>query len=223
MDDLARLFSEKSFEVLRPSFSGHCGKEEELQNIRPELWESDARRFHALAKAKADFLRVPLYLVAYSFSGLIYQSMSAELPFAKRIYFAPALETHFWYPISVFLINLWPVNFFRTMIPEGYFAHEYGGMRSVLAMNHFFLKWNKQRKDPDQTPTLIWASLRDELVHGPKLKLLAEIRAGWEFREASIAGSTLPKPYQHLIIDSAALGPAEWARVTRESLEFLVR
>jgi len=221
LNEFAEFYAANGYEVLRPSFAGHCKGAGDLLKIQPEFWENDAQRFHALAKAKADELKVPLYLTAYSFSALIYQSMSNELPFAKRIYLAPALETHFWYPIVIFLINLWPIEFFRTLIPDGYFAQEYGGSRSVLAMNHFFAMWNQKRNALEKVPTLVWASLSDELVRGPKLKILAESRAGWQFRELGVAGSTLPKSYHHLIVDSAALGPTEWKRVTEESLAFL--
>lgn len=221
MNELARFFAAQGYEAFRPSFTGHCREPEELQKVKPDSWEKDAREFYAKAKTKADALKVPLYLAAYSFSGLIYQSLAEELPFAKRVYFAPALETHFWFPLAVFLINLWPTDIFRTMIPEGYFSHEYGGMRSVLAMNHFFLRWNDQRAKADPVPTLVWASPKDELVNGVKLKTLAEGRKGWEFREISVAGSSLPTPYHHLIIDEKALGPAEWGRVTVQSGAFL--
>jgi hypothetical protein len=221
MDGLAQFFSAQGYEVLRPSFTGHCGRPEELQQVKAESWEKDARHFYAKAKVKADYFKVPLYLTAYSFSGLIYQSMTKELPFKKRVFLASALETHFWYPIAIFLVNLWPTSFFRTWIPDGYFAQEYGGFRSVLAMNHFFLKWNDGRKSEDKTPTLVWGDPKDELVNVPKLKLLAEGSPGWEFRELGIGGCALPKCYHHLIVDEAALGPAEWKRVTETSAIFL--
>lgn len=221
MNQLASHFASNGYEVLRPSFRGHCGKDYDLQAVKAEQWEEDARRFHAQAKVKADALKVPLFLAAYSFSGLIFQSMSEELPFARRIYLAPALETHFWYPIAIFLVNLWPVNFFRTLIPDGYFAQEYGGTRSVIAMNHFFLRWGERRKNADTVPTLIWADPADELVHGPKLKLLAESRPGWEFRALSVSGSTLPVSYHHLVIDEPSMGLEEWTRFTQGSLKFL--
>jgi len=221
LSEIAKHHAANGYEVLLPSFTGHCGPAETLQNVKPEEWESDARRFHAAAKEKAMKKKVPLVLSAYSFSGLVFQSLSRELPFDRRVYLAPALETHFWYPFVVFLVNLWPTNLPRTVIPEGYYAQEYAGTRSVLTMNHFFLKWNEQRKTEDPTPTLIWASLKDELVHGPRLKKLAEGKKGWKFREVSVSGATLKPSYDHLIVDSASLGQAEFSRMLVETGKFL--
>lgn len=222
MEELAQRYSEAGYEVLRPSFTGHCREPDELKEVRPSAWEKDAREFYSLAQKKAEQLKVPLYLTAYSFSGLVYHSMRKELPFKKRVYLAPALETKFWYPFAIFLIDFVPSFTFRTQIPAGYYAQEYSGFRSVLAMNHFLLQWQKNESEPDDSPVLVWAHPGDELVSASGLQEIATKRK-WDFRELSIEGCGLSSCYKHLIVDSGALGKPEFDRLVKGSLEFLVK
>jgi hypothetical protein len=221
MDELARAFSDSGYPVFRPAFTGHCGDPEGHFQIRAEQWEADARRFYGIAKAKSDALRVPLLLVAYSFSGLVFQALGVELPFQRRVYFAPPFETHFWYPLAVWLAGIWPGFTYRTMIPEGYFANERAGLRSLLALDAFLERWRQGRGGGDSAPVLIWDDPGDELVDAPALRKLAEAQRGWSFRALSVDESTLPGKYHHLLIDSQTLGPSEFRRAVKETAEFL--
>ncbi len=221
MDNLAGAFVRAGFAVYRPAFSGHCGENEKHLYVKAADWDQDARRFYAEAKRKADSLHVPLVLVAYSFSAVVFQVLSDALPFSQRVYFAPALETHFWYPLVVWFAGFWPSLTYHTMVPEGYYANAVSGQRSVLALNEFFLRWQKGEGKADKAPALLWGDPGDELVHVPHLKSFADAKPGWKFAELSIAGSTLKKKYHHLIIDQASLGKKEWERVLDETLKFL--
>lgn len=222
MEDLAEALANAGYEVLRPSFTGHCREPEELQNVKAESWEKDAREFHAIAKKKADQLGVPLYLAAYSFSGLLFHSLRKELPFRKRVYLAPALETRFWYPLAIFLIGYIPKFAFRTQIPDGYYAQEYSGLQSVLAMNHFLLAWQNNKAEPDDGPVLLFADPGDELVSAAGLKEMSRER-GWQFNDVSNEGCELPKCYHHQIIDSPSVGKGQWAEMVKAALEFLAK
>ena len=218
LDSLGRALARSSFEVFRPSFSGHRGNNEEFLAVTPAQWEQDARDFHAQAKARADSLGVPLHLCAYSMSALIFSALP-ELKFGRRIFFAPALTLHFWYPAAMGVVHLFPWVKFRSRIPEGYSANPRSGFRSAVALHAFRKRW---RGEADSVPTLIWADRKDELVNAHRLKRLADSSAAWKYCELSTEGCTLPRRYDHLIIDEAALGRTEWERVTRETAEFLL-
>lgn len=222
MEELAQALANAGYEVLRPSFTGHCREPEELQNVEADSWEKDARDFYAAAKKKADALKVPLYLAAYSFSGLAFHSLRAELPFRKKVLLAPALETKFWYPFAVFLLGYIPKFAFRTQIPNGYYAQEHSGLQAVVAMNHFVLKWQKNKGEPDDGPVLLWVHPGDELVSASGLKEVS-LRRGWDYREIDIKGCELPTCYKHLIVDSAAVGKEQWKKMVEGTLEFLAR
>jgi len=221
MDEFGESFAKDGYEVFRPGFWGHHGDTEEFLGVTSHEWLEDAHRIHAEAKARADSLGVPLYLLAYSFSGLIFQVLSEKLPFTKRVYLAPAIALHFWYLPLMWLVRLIPWLTFRSIIPEGYVASRRTGLFSVLAMDFFYLRWTLGEGSKPAGPTLIWAAKRDELVHAPKLRELAAERTDWEFRETNVSGCTLPRRYHHLILDSASMGAEEFQRVVKESKEFL--
>lgn len=220
MDDLRLAFVEAGYEVFRPAFTGHQEENGDFLRVRAEEWENDARRFHAIASQRAKELGVPVFLCAYSFSALIFQALAHELKFDRRVYLAPALKMHFWYPVAIEIVKRWPSFTFRSRIFKNYYANARGGARPVTALHYFMQRWREGRSRADGVPTLIWASPKDELVHGNRLRKLAESREGWEFRELSVAGSTLPKKYHHLVVDQAALGKKEFARVAGETIHF---
>ncbi len=223
MDELAQTFASDGYEVFRPGFCGHHGDTEEMLGVTAAEWEEDAKRIHAEAKAKADSLKVPLHLIAYSFSGLVFQVLSRELPFSRRVYLAPALALHFWYRPLMWILRWIPWLTFRSVIPGTYVASETSGIYSVLAMDKFYLRWTFGEGRDSGSPTLIFAARRDELVHARNLAKLALEIPGWEFRETNVAGSTLPKSFHHLVVDSASLGPVEWGRVVSGAKEFFAR
>ncbi|MGZ3685727.1 MAG: alpha/beta hydrolase [Bdellovibrionota bacterium] len=218
LDTLARVLAARGFVVFRPSFTGHRGDTREFLRVTPEQWEKDARQFHAEALARAHAQGVPLHLCAYSMSALIYGALP-ELRFSRRALLAPALALHSWYPAAAFLATAFPWVSFRSRIPEGYSANPRGGFRPVKAMHAFRKKW---RGEPDSTPTLIWANLRDELVDAPALKRMVSESAAWEYREVSTEGCQLRERFYHLIVGEPALGAREWARVCGETAEFLL-
>lgn len=223
MDELADRFSREGFEVLRPGFSGHHGDTEEILGVSASEWEEDAHRIHAEARARADSLGVPLHLIGYSFSCLIFQVLSAKLKFDRKVFLSPAIALHFWYLPLMWLVRLIPWLTFESVIPDGYAAARRSGVYSVLAMDEFYVRWKLGEGTDPSGPTLIWACRRDELVHAPNLMKMAAEKPGWEYRETSVAGCTLPRKYEHLIVDSASLGKTEFERVVQGTKEFLER
>ncbi|HEY8278726.1 MAG TPA: alpha/beta hydrolase [Bdellovibrionota bacterium] len=221
MDEMAAKFAKAGFGALRAAFTGHSGDGDRHLQIRAHDWQEDASRIHSLAQGKAKKLGVPLYLVAYSFSALVFQVLSAELPFAKRVYFAPALATRAWYPIGIKLARLIPDLQFRSWIPDGYAANEVSGLRCVLALDDFFHRWKQGEGREDIAPALIWGDPQDELVNMPAVKKLSEEKRNWSFRELSANGCERRRKYHHLVIDSASIGKSEWERVMGETLRFL--
>jgi esterase/lipase len=223
MDDLGEELSAAGYWVFRPAFTGHCGHNKYYLEVDSEHWDRDAREFYALARAKAEELNVPLYLVAYSFSAVIYQSFSRELPFAKKVFFAPAISTRFWFPLAALIANAFPRITYRSMNLNGYYANATSGMRAVQALEHFVGKVKQSRKLNDPTPTLIWVDPRDELVSYKGIKIQSGRKPKWQLQEISNAGSTMRPAYHHLIINQESLGEKEWARVLRGTTEFLAR
>jgi hypothetical protein len=221
MDELAKVLASDGYEVLRPAFSGHCGKNEKYLSVTAKDWENDARRIYALASIRAKALNKPLYLVAYSFTAVIFQSMSQELPFERKVYLAPALAMKFWYPAVRFFAGLFPDFEFSSLNLPTYAANGRSNARGFLALDHFFQKWERRSEGSDSAAALLFAAPGDELISYKGLEVVASLKSGWTLEQVSSGASTLPKKFHHLIIDSSSLGMVEWERVTGKMLNFL--
>lgn len=215
MDEMAAEFAAHGYEVLIPAFRGHCGENNNYLNVTPDQWLADARDIYAQAASKAQAKKLPIHLVAYSFSTLIFDSLAQELPFQKRIFFAPPMATHYWFRPLLFLAKLFPdFSLMSRNLPE-YRANERSNFRSLLALNYFKDKWENSPKLA--TPALAWIDPEDELVSASGLAKMKFLKLLF----LSNRETTLKKTYHHLIIDKAALGEQEWERVMKTSMSFL--
>lgn len=215
MDDLALAFAAAGYEVFRPGFAGHHGKNESYLDVEPAHWERDAREVYAIAEKRAKKLGLSIYLAAYSFSAAVFQSLTEELPFARKIFFAPALATKSWYPVVKVLARIFQGVEYRSMNLKGYFANARGGTKPLLAFDHFLAR---PKHAPE--PVLIWIDPKDELVSYRGVRKLAE-KNRWRIEKISIRGSTLRRSFHHLIVTEEALGKKEWTRMIASTLEFL--
>lgn len=221
MDEMAEALAADGYEVLRPAFAGHCGEDNNYLYVTAEQWEGDARRIHGLASALAKELDKPLHLVAYSFSALVFQTMSKELPFDRKVLLAPALSTKFWYTPVKWLASLFPSLTYESNIATECAANRVSGARPIIALDQFLQKWNRGDGKGDQTPILAFAEPDDELVSYGGLQTIVADKNNWNLERVSNAGSTMPNSYHHLIVDSASVGAEEWKRMTGMILEFL--
>ncbi len=222
MDELAQLLAQSGFEVFRPAFKGHCDKNKEYLDISADQWEADAKRFHAIAQRRAKNLKRPLYLVAYSFSALVFQVQAKELPFAKRIYFAPALSLKFWYPMVAWAAQQFPSYTYASRVPPGYRANEISGASAIVALEEFHRRWRGGAGRGDSTPILMFASTKDELVNYDGLQTVVADKNNWLLEIVSTEKS-LPQGGNHLFIDQGSAGPEAWSLIKERALNFLQR
>ena len=227
MDELSLSLQENGFTVLRPGFTGHCPSDPHgFAKVSAEEWLADARRFHAEAKQLAHAANAPLYLAAYSFSAPIFMVQHQELPFDKRILFAPAFETKWWYPAARLLAWALPLSFrYKSMNMADYRANNYGGAASARALDIILSRWKRELAPnlQDAVPTLLFMDPKDELLSYQATKnfLVEKNWSNWRLEDISNAGATTSSKMHHLVIDSASLGKAEWERVVKLSLQFL--
>jgi hypothetical protein len=151
--------------------------------------------------------------VAFSFTATIFQVLSPELPFERKVYLAPALSTRFWYPAVRWLARLFPGFTFKSINLNEYSANPRSGARALLALDEFLRRWNEGEGKADGQPVLMIVAPGDELVSYRGLENLAKERRSWSIEPVSTAGSSLEKTFHHLITDSAALGQQEWDRM----------
>lgn len=220
MDEIAKAYSKEGYLVYRPAFTGHCGDPQKYFQVQYEQWDSDAKRIYFTAYRRAQSLHVPLHLLAYSFSGLIFQSKAEEYNFKNRIYIAPALATKFWYPFTVWFAKLFPGMHIKTVNLPTYAANEDSGLRSLLAMDVFYQRWQNGAGRKKQISAQVWMNKGDELLSFSDTEKLAK-QEGWDFHEVKNDKATLPHPANHLIINEESMGQEQWQRFLSSSLQFL--
>lgn len=220
MDEMAKDLSGRGYEVFRPAFTGHCGTDNGIYlAVKAEQWREDARRFYGIASARAKALNLPLHLVAHSFSALVFQAEASAQPFARRVYLAPALSFKFWYPPLILFFRFLPDYTFDSRNLPQYAVNPVSGARPILAMDDFFRGWRSEGRQVG--PALLFVDPADELVSYEGLRAFAAKQADWEFARVSNAGTKLANGPHHLMVDTAALGEAEWSRMMGLAHDFL--
>jgi hypothetical protein len=223
MDALCSSLAADGFEVLRPSFSGHDPADTPAYlAVEAAAWEADARATHASALERARVLGgVPLILVAYSFTAPVFQVLHRELPFARRIYLAPAFATRAWYPAVIGFARTFPGFTYTSLNFKEYQAHSRSGARPFLALEAFLKRWRRGEGRGDETPTLILFDPKDELLSYRGLMNIADETPAWRVERISAAGATNARPVHHLVVDEASLGASEWRRMLGLIRDFL--
>lgn len=220
MDEMGATLAERGFDVYRPGFRGHCNEGEgAITDDLASIWEKEAKQFYAAAKSRAG--TKPLLLVAYSFGALIYQVLGEELSFARRVYFAPAFATKFWYRPFVWVAGLFPNASYPSVVPKEYRANDSTPLKGALAFDAFLQRWKKGEGKNLESPILIWMDPKDELVSYDGVVTHAADKSNWRLELLSVKDSTLDRAYHHLITDLRALGEKEWERVMSETTNFL--
>jgi hypothetical protein len=222
MDEWVVGAKEQGYLAMRGAFTGHCGSNDEYLNVRALQWENDARRMYALGRKEADARKVPLFLVSYSFSAAIFQSLRSELPFDGRLFLAPALsEGKFWYPLVTQLARWFPWVKFPSLNIAGYGVHPWSGFAAIAALSELEVKERKLRLErPDSVPTLVLMNSKDELIEASDLKQLVKLNANWRYEEVSTEGHSLPRTFHHLIVTEESMGKTEWERVSQLAWDF---
>jgi len=221
MDAIGRELVQKNFAVYRVGFSGHCGDREKYLHIKAEDWLADARNFYVEAKRIADREKKPLYLVAYSFSSLIYLNLENELKFDRRIFLAPGIATHYWYHF-IRLLGFLPswISYPSFSIPE-YRENNRTGAATIRATDDLLKNVKNISLDKNGVDTLVMMSAEDQVVSYKGIRSFAE-RYSWQWDALSCCENTLPGHYHHRIIDEISLGKNEWQRMIKKMTEFLI-
>ncbi|MCO5142516.1 MAG: alpha/beta hydrolase [Oligoflexia bacterium] len=216
----AKALAKEGYEVFLPAFTGHCNDQEKFLSISAKDWQVDLDKIYLQASERANRLKVPLFLVAYSFSALLFQTNAEKFAFDKKIFLSPALATKFWYPWVILVAGWFPDFTYSTMNLPDYAANKKSSSRAVLALDEYLKKWNQGSGKDDRTPILVWADKADELVNYDGLQTIVADKNNWNLERIDNKESTLKKPYHHLIIDSAAVGEKTFQLMIKESLEF---
>lgn len=224
-DQMANRISKNGFDVFRASFSGHCGElhQQNYLNQPAKIHIADAQRIYREAKKRAEMKSVPLFLIANSFSALIFQTLASELVFSKRVFLAPALAITLSGKIFMqkqLILGKFNPHWveYKSFTPAPYAANEITGLSSFQVLEYYLNLWKTRDHEIDssKTPTLILDDPNDFAVSASQLKEIANKNSSWRFAEISHEHSLLKidqRVLSHLIADEESVGPAEWARI----------
>ena len=227
MTEVASILRAAGVDVLLAGFSGHCGEPDGFTWVDWYTLKADAMGFYEAAQARSRLKRVPLHLVAYSFSAPLYESLRAQARFEKRVYIAPALSNHFWYP-AVRLLTYLPSWFpIPSTMPERYRATRVGRSQGAQALMDVISHWEEAidlpARPPGGEPTLLLIHPNDELVSFSGIKKMVTEKAWsrWEIEPVQILDASDPRPQFHRIIDPPSVGKTEWLRIGQRMTQFL--
>jgi pimeloyl-ACP methyl ester carboxylesterase len=231
--------NEAGIDALRLSLRGHGdnfrrregmdavqSRLEEFKEVTRALWTEETRRGCGEAQAAAQREGAPLFLVGFSYGGLIGLDLLADGPevsFDRALLFAPALRLRGW-DYAVRLFSSFPRMVIPTLAPAAYLANP---GTPVAAYNALFetLDHFESRLGPRlNIPTLVVMDPGDELVCLDGLKRLAEEHrlSRWRFFTLHRRRSLLNGMLRHIVIDEASVGRHAWAEIRKEMTAHLL-
>ncbi len=211
---LAEFFLDQNLSVFLPSFQGHCQGRGSYLTATADDWLNDAEVFYREAKTKSTAKGVPLYLVAYSFSALLYE-LRSDLVFEKKVLFAPAFATHFWYPLVKTLANWFPHWKFRTKNLADHAVNLESSLHSVKVVGDLLAQLERKLASGSHqdVPSLLFIDPKDELVNADGVKAIADSRPLWRLEFVTNEGNPMPESFHHLIVTPKSVAEVEWKRM----------
>lgn len=222
--------NEAGIDALRLSLKGHGGnfthrdgmnateaRLESFKAVSYPLWFQEALKGYEQARQSARQNRVPLFLVAFSYGGLMGLDLLAsreDVRFERAVLFAPALSLHGW-DYAVRLFSPFPRMVIPALAPADYLANPGTPIAGYNALFETLDHFESHIGPRLNIPTLVVMDPDDELVSIDGLKRLVEEHRldRWRFYPVRNHRSVLKGMLRHIVIDETSLGPAVWAEV----------
>ncbi len=227
MSPLGEILNQAHYDVVRVSLKGHQGPIENMKKVQVSDWQNEGYLQYCQAKLLSEQKKIPLYLVAFSLGGLVYEELLNELntvQFSKAVLFAPAITTRPFVRLIKFLSLIKsPETIISSWAPKNYRAQSGSSLGAYQALFELEDRLEKSNWEKSNFPTLVFIDPQDEVVFAEKLQKNIK-RFGlnyWKIQELSTKDSQLKPRYHHLIIDQDSLGEKKWQEVTKELLSFL--
>lgn len=208
MDSLASFLASKNCDVFRISLG-----------VNPKYWTDNFSDAYNIALEHAQIIQRPIFFLGFSLGALVgvhYIIRHEEQQFCKIVLMAPATHTKPYTIIPAVLASIFPNGSLPSFNLENYRERpkttllEYKKMR-ILQKE---LK-NSLKNNVLNIPTLLITDPQDELVNSHKLTKFAALNPLWTSLKLTNEGSLLPRKFHHLMIDSEAIGAAEWDKLLK--------
>ncbi len=239
MESIIRGLNESGIDVLNVSLYGHgenYTRRDNVDNITPrmksfknashELWLAEAYQAYAAAQKRSRQIDAPLFLVGFSFGGLLGMELLAaksNVLFEKAVLFAPAINVHAVnYLVKIFAP--FPNLVFPSLSDESYQANNGTPVAAYLAFFECLKNFKKNIGPKLNIPTLVFIDKQDELVsyQGIKEMVRKEKLSQWKIHPVKKQKTSGPAGRHHLIIDADTTGTAKWQKMMTLMVEHLI-
>jgi len=199
---------------------------EDFKDASHSLWFQETLKGCKEARKSARENRVPLFLVGFSYGGLIGLDLLAarpEVDFDRALLFAPALSLRDW-DYAIRLFAPFPRMIVPTLAPADYLANTGTPMAAYNALFETLDHFESRIGPRLNIPTLVVMDPGDELVSFDGLKRLAEEHHlnQWRFLPLHPKRSLLKGMLRHIVIDEASIGRRAWAEIRKEMITHLL-
>jgi pimeloyl-ACP methyl ester carboxylesterase len=190
---------------------------ETFKDVSYPLWFQETLKGYEQGRQSARQNQVPLFLVAFSYGGLMGLDLLAsreDVCFQRAVLFAPALSLRGW-DYAIRLFSPFPKMVIPALAPADYLANPGTPMAGYNALFETLDHFESYIGPKINIPTLVIMDPGDELVSFDGLKRLAEEHRldRWRFYPVRNHRSVLEGMLRHIVIDEASLGQELWTEV----------
>lgn len=192
---------------------------ESLKLVSYAIWREEALSAYGEARRHARVLNAPLFLVGFSYGGLIGLDLLASRPevgFDRMALFAPAVSLR-WCDYLLRIFSPFPLLVIPTLSARDYTANP--GI-PMAAYNALFetLRHLKAHASPKlNQPARVFIDPKDELISISGLRKFAK-RARldrWIFHPVEKDDSAASRIMRHIMVDEQSLGREAWERIRK--------
>jgi pimeloyl-ACP methyl ester carboxylesterase len=240
MTDVIHVLNVSGIDCLRLSLRGHGdnfrrregldaveSRMEDFKEVSHALWSQEALAAYEEAHQTVSANRIPLFLVGFSYGGLIGLDLMLSRPdlsFDRALLFAPALRLHAW-DYAIRLFAPFPRLVLPTLSPEPYPANPGTPIAGYNALFETLDHFETRIGPAINIPSLVIIDPGDELVSYEGLKQMAEEHRldQWRFFPIRRRQPLLHRMLHHMIIDEVSVGRETWIEIGKELTAHLLK
>jgi pimeloyl-ACP methyl ester carboxylesterase len=190
---------------------------EDFKRVSHTLWFEETLAAYSEAREKASANRVPLFLVGFSYGGLIGMDLMAARPdvaFDRAVLFAPALSLRGW-DYAIRLLTPFPRLVIPSLSPAEYRANPGTPIAGYNALFETLDHFESHVGPKINFPSLVVMDPGDELVSISGIQNLTEVHNLDQWRFHTVPnGRSLPKGMLlHIVIDENSVGQDAWTGI----------
>ncbi len=212
--------------VHRHEVDADSARMETFRAVSYPLWMNEAYPAYLQVKKRGDREKIPLFLIAYSFGGLLSLDLLASKPdvhFDRMVLFAPAIKLHAIYYLERVLSPFPRLVIPSLAAPKTYLSNTKGV--PIAAYNALFeglALFEKHVNQKINIPTLVFIDEQDEFIPRWALKKLVEEKKLDKWHISIVKkGKEAYGKYHHHMIDEFSTGKAVWKEMMNRMIAHL--